>query len=97
MKNIYCKCGIYDTQYTLTLHKNGTGTVKSPYIKWCNNTGTLAFEKFKVSGHTLTQIKKFFTAGQLILSANVNCGFMTLDDMLSGYLTDKIILSESPL
>jgi hypothetical protein len=27
-------CGIYNTEYTLTKHRDGTRTVRAPHIKW---------------------------------------------------------------
>ena len=48
-KTIDTQCGIYNTEYRLIKHKDGTISVKSPYIKWTNNTGRLAFKDVKIT------------------------------------------------
>ena len=49
MKTLDTTCGIYNTEYKLIAHKNGTYSVKSPYIKWVNNSGSLAFKTVKIN------------------------------------------------
>lgn len=67
-KTIDIKCGIYDTEYTLTEHRDGSISVKAPYIKWVNNTGNLAFQTVNIpNGHVAEQIKLAFTADSLFL------------------------------
>lgn len=42
-------CGIYDTSAQVVFHRDGTATVRAPYIKWVNHSGNLAFKKVKIS------------------------------------------------
>lgn len=42
-------CGIYDTEATVVFHRDGTSTIRAPYIKWVNNSGNLAFKKVKIT------------------------------------------------
>jgi hypothetical protein len=48
MKTIDTQCGIYNTEYTLIKHRDGSISVKTPYIKWVNNSGSLAFKIVKI-------------------------------------------------
>ena len=48
-KTIDTTVGIYDTQYTLINHRDGSISVKCPYVKWVGNTGCLAFEVIKIT------------------------------------------------
>jgi hypothetical protein len=49
MKTIDTQCGIYNTEYRLIKHKDGSISVKTPYIKWVNNSGSLAFKNVKIT------------------------------------------------
>jgi hypothetical protein len=49
MKTIETKCGIYDTEYTLIKHRDGSISIKTPYVKWVNNSGSLAFKNVKIT------------------------------------------------
>ncbi|UOF76751.1 hypothetical protein [Caudoviricetes sp.] len=49
MQTINTKCGIYATEYTLIRHRDGSISVKTPYIKWKNNNGMLAFRNVKIT------------------------------------------------
>jgi hypothetical protein len=60
------KVGIYNTQYDLTQHKDGSITVREPYIKWVNNSGSLDFKKVKITDKPrVKDIKKLFAADEL--------------------------------
>ena len=48
-KTLDTTCGIYNTEYTLTKHRDGTRTVRAPYIKWEGNSGCLAHRNVKAS------------------------------------------------
>jgi len=48
MKTINTTCGIYNTEYRLINHRDGSISVKAPYIKWIGNTGSLAFRVVKI-------------------------------------------------
>ena len=50
LKRIDLTVGIYNSQATITRHKNGDITIRSPFVKWANNTGVLAFENIKLTG-----------------------------------------------
>ena len=57
MRTLDVTCGIYDTEYKLTAHKDGSLTIKAPYIKWANNNGNLAFRTVKIpSGEVAEKI-----------------------------------------
>jgi len=43
-------CGIYNTEATITRHRDGTCTVRVPLVSWDNNTGTLAFSRVLLVG-----------------------------------------------
>jgi len=47
-KSINIKVGIYDSQATITRHRNGSVTIRKPFIKWVNNTGWLSFDKLHI-------------------------------------------------
>lgn len=48
-KTLDTTCGIYNTEYTLTKHRDGTRTVRAPHIKWEGNSGCLAHRNVKAS------------------------------------------------
>jgi hypothetical protein len=85
MKTIYINCGIYDTEYTLTAHRDGSITVKAPYINWANNTGTLAFQKVSFpAGPLADKIKRAFADRDLFLPGYEAA---TIQDAVDGYLS----------
>jgi hypothetical protein len=45
---IDCTVGIYDTEYTFVDHGDYI-TVTEPIIKWTSNSGTLDFERHKIT------------------------------------------------
>ena len=49
MRTIETQCGIYQSKYTLTIHRDGEVSVKCPVIKWVNNSGSLSFETRRFS------------------------------------------------
>jgi hypothetical protein len=49
VSTIECTVGIYNTQATVRVYANKT-VVTAPYVKWTNNTGTLAFRKVRFAG-----------------------------------------------
>lgn len=64
---INCKVGIYDTSYKMSENKDGSITVKIPFIKWTNNTGRLEFDERKISDiKTIRAIKKYFENDELV-------------------------------
>ena len=50
LKSIDLTVGIYNSEATITRHKNGDVTIRSPFVKWENNNGYLAFENIKLTG-----------------------------------------------
>jgi hypothetical protein len=84
MKTINATVGIYNTEYSATVHRNGEVTVRAPYVKWVGSTGHLAFKKVTVSGDDASEVKKFFDRSELALPANCFGGMLTLDDVLNG-------------
>ena len=48
-KTIDTTVGIYNTQYTLINHRDGSISVKCPYVKWNGSTGCLAFRAVKIT------------------------------------------------
>ena len=70
MKTINTTCGIYDTEYSLINHKDGCISVKTPFIKWTNNSGTLAFKKVKITKF-IEKTKECFANGNAEMSINV--------------------------
>ena len=76
-RTIDCQVGIYDTEYTAVYHRDGSITVKEPYIKWAGNTGCLAFRKIRLSGNNATMAKRFFKNDELVSDS-----VMILDDIL---------------
>lgn len=84
MKHIAIKCGIYDTEYTLATHKDGSVTLRAPYIKWEGNTGNLAFRRVKVPPGELAQVAlDAFSAGTQYLPGYHDA---TLADLALGLL-----------
>lgn len=82
-KSIYVTVGIYDSEYTMAKHADGTITVRIPYVKWDNNTGTLSFEKRTYSGKRADKIKEFFEKNNTIIDApEYKCPYMILEDVL---------------
>ena len=67
MKTINTTCGIYDTEYVLINHKDGGISVKTPFIKWTNNSGSLAFKQVKITKF-IEQTKKCFANGNAEMS-----------------------------
>ena len=68
MKTLDTTCGIYDTRYTLTSHRDGSITIKSPYIKWVRNTGSLEFRNAHFqAGELANRIKEAFANQSLCI------------------------------
>jgi hypothetical protein len=81
--------GIYNSEYTMTEHTDGSITVCIPYVKWVNNTGTLAFEERTYSGKRADKIKEFFEKNNTVIEApEYECPYMTLNDVLNGEYPD---------
>jgi hypothetical protein len=59
-KTLDTKCGIYNTEYTLTRHRDGSCTVKAPYIQWRDNSGVLAFKKIHIKPVQAKDVIWFF-------------------------------------
>jgi hypothetical protein len=80
-RTIDCQTGIYDTEYTLTCHKDGSVTVRVPFIRWTNNSGSLAFTQVTIkAGKRAEVIKRFFADDTLVIDDS-GC-FLTLDDVI---------------
>jgi len=47
---IALEVGIYSSQATITRHRTGRVTIRNPFIKWTDGTGTLAFERIRLNG-----------------------------------------------
>ena len=81
MKSIDTTCGIYSTEYTLTRHRDGGCTVKTPYIRWTDNSGVLAYRKITISPARAKHVVWFFEndttysdSTGLTLDAEINLG-----------------------
>ena len=62
-KTLDTTIGIYSTAYTLTRHRDGSCTVKSPYICWSDNSGVLAHRKIKIKPAQTKDVVWFFDNG----------------------------------
>lgn len=90
-RKLFREIGIWYTAYTLTIHRDGSITVKAPYIKYQNNDfdeqgryeGVLAFKKKRFTGGLARQIKEAFAADTVNLSGYA-CA--TISDAVMGYL-----------
>jgi len=80
-RTIDCQTGIYDTEYTLVCHKDGSVTVKAPFIRWVNNSGSLDFTNTTIkAGKKAEFVKKFFEADELVIDDEGM--FLTIDDVI---------------
>jgi len=62
MKYINTKVGIWDSRYELIQHRDGTCTVKVPFVKWRGESGTLDWMSQRFTDEALVQrIKAYFT------------------------------------
>jgi hypothetical protein len=59
-KTLNTACGIYNTEYTLTKHRNGGCTVKAPYINWQEGSGVLAFKNISIKPVQAKDVIWFF-------------------------------------
>jgi hypothetical protein len=59
-KWIDCTCGIYNTEYQLMEHRDGSVSVKVPTIKWQNNSGNLGFDTCHVTKEPFISFTKDF-------------------------------------
>jgi len=74
-RTIACQTGIYQTDFRLTMHKDGSVTVRVPYIHWENNSGSLRHENIKVkAGRNAEEVKRFFRLDEL--ADNSGCTLM---------------------
>ena len=48
-RKIDVSVGIYNTEYTLVNHHDGSVSIKTPYVKWAGNSGSLAFKVVKIN------------------------------------------------
>lgn len=83
-RTIDCQTGIYNTDYRLTCHKDGSVTVRVPGIVWSNNTGTLKHTNITIDAtksardaRRARDVKWFFAHERL----SDDCG-TTLDDIV---------------
>ena len=80
-RTIDCQTGIYNTEYTLICHKDGSVTVKAPFIRWVNNSGCLDFIRTTIKARERAEfVKKFFEANELVIEDDGM--FLTLDDVI---------------
>lgn len=79
-KVIDITCGVYQTEYRLIAHRDGSFSVKSPYVKWVGNTGHLAFNTTVVPKKRQTEVLEMFKDRVTLTS----CGRLTLEDCLGG-------------
>jgi len=78
--------GIYNTHYSITHHRDGSVTVRAPYIRWINNTGNLAFSRTKLTGNSAAVAVDMFALGDMVIESPVmSIGIISLDDVLNGY------------
>ena len=84
MKTINVTVGIYASGYTAIYHRNGDVTVRSPYVRWAGNTGSLAFERTTLTGDDAVAAKAFFDSGESVMAANNGSGALSLQDVLDG-------------
>lgn len=84
MNTISAQVGIYITAYLATFHRDGSITVRAPYIKWTGNNGCLAFRKVTVEGQEADAVREFFKAESLVMAANCFGGALTLNEVLDG-------------
>ena len=90
MKTTYinCKCEIYDTEYTIRDYGSYI-VVTAPYIRWCNNSGSLDFIKTRIDAEEpKTLIRTMADNGDIYVEVRTNGGFLTLDDILEGYVAE---------
>lgn len=59
-KTLDTTCGIYETEYTLTKHRDGSCTVKAPFINWRDGSGCLAFKKIHIKPVQANDVIWFF-------------------------------------
>lgn len=77
-KTITCTVGIYDTAYELTEHRDGSVTVRAPYVHWRNNSGILSFSRRHISTpQTCKKIKAMFADDEIARKNGE-----TLDDLI---------------
>ena len=68
-------------RFTLTCHRDGSVTVRYPYIRWVGNSGSLDFTKTKIkAGKRAKMVKHFFEIGEL-----VDENQYVLENILKGY------------
>lgn len=71
MKTLDTQVGIYNTEYKLVCHRDGSHSVKTPYIKWTNNTGALAFKNVKIKRFASSIVDAFNGKSAMTVSAIV--------------------------
>lgn len=75
-------CGIYNTEATIKRHKDGTSTVRVPFVSWNNNTGTLSFLRVLLVGEASAVARIMFDNNKTWTVAGEN-----LWDLCSGNYT----------
>ena len=76
--------GIYSTAYTLISHRDGSVSVRAPYIDWRNNNGNLAHSIVHVTDQrNVRAIKAIFAADDGLCDQDGD-NMMTLDDYIYG-------------
>jgi hypothetical protein len=59
-KTLDTTCGIYNTEYTLTKHRDGGCTVNAPYINWKDGSGVLSFKNISIKPVQAKDVIWFF-------------------------------------
>lgn len=79
-------CGIFDTEYALKQHRNGSIAVTEPFV----TTDSDGISHLGYIRHCFTDLRminavvKFFDQDTLVLDATNSCGALTLNDVLNG-------------
>jgi len=94
---IEAKVGIYDSEYVIKDYGEYI-IVLAPYVRWRDNTGSLAHRKVRVEKENEKEaVRKFAEEDELILPANNNAGHLSLPDVLDGNMAVGVrLLDEWP-
>ena len=85
---IYCKTGIFDSWYTVRMHRDGTATINVPYVRWTNNSGALAYKNHKIASQNgVKALAAMVAADSLVIDSPIlACGLVSIDDVINGYI-----------
>ena len=79
--------GIYETEATIRRHKDGSVTIRAPFVKWTRDVGALAFTKVHIKGAEASETaRKIFSDNPPIVTQYGDTYTLGYAEFISDYI-----------